>query len=76
LIKILEHHYFEESFKIYEAGLALFEWPILYDIWVNYLSTFIERYEEDRIERTRDLFEKVVMDCPVDVNNLILLFIS
>jgi len=61
-----EHHYYEESFKVYETGLAMFDWPVLYDIWMTYLKTFVERYEEDKIERSRDLFDKVTITCPAD----------
>jgi len=64
---LVEHHYYEESFKAYETGLAMFDWPVLYDIWITYLTKFVERYEEDKIERSRDLFDKVTVTAPVDV---------
>ena len=39
-----ENNYFEEAFKAYERGVALFKWPHVYDIWNTYLTKFIKRY--------------------------------
>ncbi|CAI2386696.1 unnamed protein product [Moneuplotes crassus] len=58
------HYYFEESFRIYERSLSIFDWPHCYDLWVIYLSKFIERYSDTKIERTRDLFDQVLIKCP------------
>lgn len=55
-----KNHYYEESFKIYEHGLTLFNWPGLYEIWIMYITKFIERYQGNKLERTRDMFEKVL----------------
>ncbi|MCL4124616.1 UNVERIFIED_CONTAM: hypothetical protein GTU68_065487 [Idotea baltica] len=54
-----ENNYFEEAFKAYEKGIALFKWPYVYDIWNTYLTKFLERYQGKKIERARDLFEQV-----------------
>ncbi|KAE8619523.1 hypothetical protein XENTR_v10009831 [Xenopus tropicalis] len=59
-----EHNYFEESFKAYERGIALFRWPNVYDIWSTYLSKFIARYGGKKLERARDLFEQSLDGCP------------
>lgn len=53
--------FYEESFKIYEMALDTFSWPVLYEIWILYLSKFVSRYEGTRVERTRDLFETVLL---------------
>lgn len=58
--------YFEETFKVYEQALNFFTWPSLYDIWVIYLTKFVERYKGEKIERARDLFEQVLSTCPKD----------
>ncbi|XP_018424078.1 PREDICTED: pre-mRNA-splicing factor SYF1 [Nanorana parkeri] len=58
-----EHNYFEESFKAYERGIALFRWPNVYDIWSTYLSKFIARYGGKKLERARDLFEQSLDGC-------------
>ena len=42
----------------------MFKWPSLYNIWLNYLSKFIERYGVKRIERTRHLFELALDSAP------------
>ena len=39
-----ENNYFEESFKAYERGVALFKWPNVFDIWNTYLTKFVKRY--------------------------------
>lgn len=62
-----ENKYFEESFKVYEQGLGMFTWPSLYEIWLIYLHKFVERYQGDCIERTRDLFEKAIENAPMKV---------
>ncbi|KAJ8300429.1 hypothetical protein KUTeg_021948 [Tegillarca granosa] len=59
-----ENNYFEEAFKAYEKGIALFKWPNVYDIWNTYLSKFIERYGGKKLERARDLFEQCLENCP------------
>jgi len=65
-----KHYYFEESFRIYERSLSVFQWPHCYDLWVIYLSKFIERYADAKVERTRDLFEQVLNKCPKDHENV------
>jgi pre-mRNA-splicing factor SYF1 len=59
-----ENNYFEEAFKAYEKGIALFKWPNVYDIWNTYLIKFIERYGGKKLERARDLFEQCLEGCP------------
>lgn len=39
-----DHHYYEESFKVFESGVALFHWPNVYEIWIVYINKFIARY--------------------------------
>ncbi|KAI9561619.1 hypothetical protein GHT06_012579 [Daphnia sinensis] len=59
-----ENNYFEEAFKAYERGVALFKWPNVYDIWNTYLSKFLKRYGGSKLERARDLFEQCLDGCP------------
>ncbi|XP_048776808.1 pre-mRNA-splicing factor SYF1-like isoform X1 [Ostrea edulis] len=59
-----ENNYFEEAFKAYEKGIALFRWPNVYDIWNTYLTKFMERYGGSKLERSRDLFEQCLEKCP------------
>lgn len=61
-----KHDAYEESFRVYETGLNLFRWPSLFSIWVNYLKKLTERYGDDKLERLRDLYEKVIKECPKD----------
>ncbi len=40
-----ENNYFEEAFKAYEKGIAMFKWPNVFDIWNTYLvSAFIKLF--------------------------------
>lgn len=57
-----ESHYFEDSFKIYERGLDLFNYPVAFELWNIYLTKAVDR--KIGIERLRDLFEQAVEDCP------------
>lgn len=59
-----ENDYYEEAFKAYERGVALFKWPHVYDIWNTYLAKFIRRYGGRKLERARDLFEQCLESCP------------
>lgn len=61
-----EHNYFEEAFKAYEKGIAVFKWPLVYDIWITYLTKFIKRYGGAKLERIRDLFEQCLENCTTD----------
>ncbi|XP_052790724.1 pre-mRNA-splicing factor SYF1-like [Mya arenaria] len=59
-----KNNYFEEAFKAYEKGIALFRWLNVYDLWNTYLSKFIDRYGGKKLERARDLFEQCLENCP------------
>ncbi|XP_033253065.1 pre-mRNA-splicing factor syf1 homolog [Drosophila miranda] len=61
-----EHNYFEEAYRAYEKGIALFKWPNVYDIWNSYLSKFLARYGGTKLERARDLFEQCLDQCPAE----------
>ena len=67
-----DNAYFEESFKVFETGLAMFTWPSLYELWVLYLTKFIQRNRGTKLERVRNLFETVLELVPVDVHIYIL----
>ncbi|QQP32357.1 Uncharacterized protein FKW44_024272 [Caligus rogercresseyi] len=70
-----EGNYFEEAFKAYEKGIALFKWPNVYDIWNTYLTEFLERYGGVKLERTRDLFEQCLETCPPEyAKNIYILY--
>lgn len=57
-----EHKYFEDSFKVYERGLDLFNYPVAFELWNLYLTKAVDR--KIGIERLRDLFEQAVDGCP------------
>ncbi|GAB6022007.1 Pre-mRNA-splicing factor SYF1 [Chamberlinius hualienensis] len=59
-----ENNYFEDAFKAYEKGIALFSWPICYEIWTVYITKFLAREGGKKLERARDLFEQCLKDCP------------
>lgn len=55
-----EHKYWEESFRVYERGVALFKYPHVRDIWLAYLQQFVQRYAGSKLERARDLFKQAL----------------
>ncbi|KAI9860554.1 MAG: pre-mRNA-splicing factor syf1 [Vezdaea acicularis] len=57
-----ENKYFEESFKVFERGLDLFNYPVAFELWNLYLTKAVDR--QIGIERLRDLFEQAVEGCP------------
>uniref|UniRef100_A0A915II81 Pre-mRNA-splicing factor SYF1 n=1 Tax=Romanomermis culicivorax TaxID=13658 RepID=A0A915II81_ROMCU len=70
-----ESNHFEEAFKVYEKGVALFRWPHVEQIWNTYLVKFIKRYGGKKLERVRDLFEECLESCPPEhAKNFFLLY--
>lgn len=61
-----ENKYFEDAFKVYERGVKIFKYPHVKDIWVTYLSKFVNRYKGLKLERARDLFEQAVEKAPAE----------
>lgn len=61
-----EHNFFEDSFRVYEQAVALFVFPQVKRIWLQYLDRFIERYGGGKMERLRDLFEQAVAKAPAE----------
>eukprot|EP00727_Mastigamoeba_balamuthi_P006500 m51a1_g2470 putative pre-mrna-splicing factor syf1-like (915) ;mRNA; f:38499-41375 len=59
-----EQGYFEESFRAYERGVALFNFPHAMPIWLCYLTKFVQRYGGRKLERARDLYEQVLAKVP------------
>jgi pre-mRNA-splicing factor SYF1 len=61
-----EHCFYEDSFRIYERGIALFAFPHVKPIWLSYLDQFMKRYEGKKLERLRDLFEQSLVGLPLE----------
>jgi pre-mRNA-splicing factor SYF1 len=61
---LTEHKYFEESFTAYERGVELFQFPAVKAIWKSYLDAFLKRFKGNKMERTRDLFQRCIEACP------------
>lgn len=59
-----ERQYYEESYRVYERGVAIFKWPNSCNIWLTYLSKFFTRYKGKKLDRSRDLLEQCLKDCP------------
>lgn len=59
-----EEKYFEDAFQVYEKGIAIFKYPHVKDVWLTYLSEFIERYGGKKVERARDLFRQACEESP------------
>ena len=67
-----EHKFWEESFKVYEKGVAVFKYPHVRDIWLAYLQQFVKRYGGTKLERARDLFKQALREVPLSPCWLIL----
>ena len=48
LVLLQEHKFWEESFRVYEKGVAVFKYPHVRDIWLAYLQQFVKRYGGDQ----------------------------
>ena len=63
--KLLEEHkHYEDAFRAYEKGAALFPYPAVAPVWTAYLRKFVDRYGGAKLERTRDLFEQALAAAP------------
>lgn len=70
-----ERRYFEESYRVYERGVAAFHWPHVNAIWLMYLSKFVSRYRSTKLERARELFQQATSGVPAKyAKNLFLLY--
>ncbi len=70
-----ENKFFEESFRVFERGVALFQFPNVMPLWVTYLTKFVQRYAGSKMERARDLFEQALEKAPpVEAKPLFLLY--
>jgi len=59
-----ESKFFEDSFHVYERGVNLFKFPHSIDIWRAYLTQFVDRFQDKKVERARDLFEQCCEQAP------------
>uniref|UniRef100_A0A1I8GF51 Pre-mRNA-splicing factor SYF1 n=2 Tax=Macrostomum lignano TaxID=282301 RepID=A0A1I8GF51_9PLAT len=67
-VMLEESAYFEEAFRVYERGIALFKWPNVEELWKTYLIHFSDRYGGAKLERARDLFEQCLEHCPAELS--------
>jgi pre-mRNA-splicing factor SYF1 len=67
---------FEESFKVFERATTMFPWPNSYEIWLTYISTFIQVVGGTKVERVRHLFEECLKDCPSEKSRIFLLMFA
>ena len=61
-----ENNFFEDSFRIFERAVLLFDFPHVKVLWLTYVEKFISRYEGSKMERLRDLFEQAVAKVPAE----------
>ena len=55
-----DNNYFEDSFRVYEEGVALYRLPVSIDMWRAYLTKFFKRYAGSNSARSRDLFQQLL----------------
>mmetsp|Transcript_16009 Transcript_16009/g.48093 ORF Transcript_16009/g.48093 Transcript_16009/m.48093 type:complete len:1025 (+) Transcript_16009:175-3249(+) len=68
-----EQRHYEQSFRAYERGVSLFQWPYVGEIWRHYLHRFAQRYGGSKLERSRDLFEQCLESAPPEHCRLVYL---
>lgn len=61
-----EHKYFEDSFRVYERGVDMFDFPHSFDLWLSYLLKFVQRFKGSKVERARDIFEQGIEKVPAE----------
>jgi pre-mRNA-splicing factor SYF1 len=44
----------------------MFHYPHVLDLWIAYLTKFVERYGGEKLERCRDLFEQALSGVPAE----------
>lgn len=52
---------FEQVFRLYDKGASAISWPEALQIWVVYLTKFVNRFGSRKLERARDLFEEAIV---------------
>lgn len=52
---------FEQAFRLYDKGASAISWPEALQIWVVYLTKFVNRFGSRKLERARDLFEEAIV---------------
>jgi pre-mRNA-splicing factor SYF1 len=61
---LANQRYWEDSFQVYEKGIANFKYPHAEIIWRAYLTSFVDRHKGSKLERARDLFQQACEDAP------------
>ena len=56
---LMQRKFWEDAFRVYERGIALFRYPHVEPIWHAYLTAFVDRHKGGKMERARDLFSQV-----------------
>ena len=62
---LVGNQFWEDAFRVFERALVLFGWPHSREIWAQYLTQFVARYGNDKLERARDLFEQCLASAPL-----------
>ena len=67
---------FEESFRVFEKAVQLFPWPNSYELWLTYLTTFIQVMGGSKLERVRYLFRECIAKCPQEKKEIFFLIFA
>ncbi|KAJ8904211.1 hypothetical protein NDN08_000736 [Rhodosorus marinus] len=69
-----ENKHFENAFKIYERGMALFKWPAVLPVYLRYTKKFVDRFGGRKLERARELFEQAIRGAPAEDPRLLMVY--
>lgn len=71
-----QSNHFEESFRVFERAIRMFPWPNSYEIWLTYISTFIQVNGGSKLERVRHLVTECLKECPQDKKQIFILMLA
>lgn len=69
-----DNNRFEDAFKVYERGVNIFKYPVVFELWNIYLTKAMKRHL--KLERMRDLFDHALIGCPPDMAKTIYILYS
>jgi pre-mRNA-splicing factor SYF1 len=70
-----KNKFFEESFRVFEKSISLFEYPLNIPLWSSYLLMFVDRFGKSKVDRARELYEEALKTIPKEAPELKSIFI-
>lgn len=55
---------------MFERVIEMFPWPHVYELWISYFSSIVQRFKHNKVERVRELFKKCLRSLPMTKSEL------